>query len=325
MKFWRTKIGGAWLATVALSASQIASAEGFTAIDMFFVGGQMQSGEYQGQALIHALKTAKEDSVPVIFYPGLGLSSYIWLATPDGREGWAQLFARELGESYVFDPVETGPSGMSVRPIRDGSVTADRFNEWEPDAVWPFFGFGAEPGQPYNGAQFPVESIDQLHASYSLRLGGLGRASGSVPGSGVGSANYDALLALLEKTGPSVLVGHSFAGRTLYPLGREHPELVKAIVAIETDGCPTQAEDIGGLADIPYLTLYGDYLDLRAQEGRMAACQTTVDLINATGGRASLWYLPEQGLSGNSHNMMQDRNSAVLADRVLDWLQEVSP
>jgi len=35
--------------------------------------------------------------------PGAGLSSSIYLGTPDGREGWAQYFARHGHPVYAVD------------------------------------------------------------------------------------------------------------------------------------------------------------------------------------------------------------------------------
>ncbi|MEV0006017.1 hypothetical protein AB0H28_27540 [Micromonospora sp. NPDC050980] len=73
-----------------------------TASGYFFVGGQQatdDSGDrtstiWTGQAMVHQLVPADADKPPVIMMPGLGLSSSIFLTTPDGRVGWAQQAAR---------------------------------------------------------------------------------------------------------------------------------------------------------------------------------------------------------------------------------------
>src|ERR1700689_3798502 len=58
--------------------------------------------------------------------------------------------------------------------------------------------------------------------------------------------NRDALIALLEKIGPSILLTHSQAGAFGWPVADARPDLVKAIVAIEPNGPPFyQVEFIG--------------------------------------------------------------------------------
>src|SRR5205085_10264838 len=50
--------------------------------------------------------------------------------------------------------------------------------------------------------------------------------------------NRDALLALLEKIGPAILLTHSQSGAFGWPVADARPELVKAIVAVEPNGPP---------------------------------------------------------------------------------------
>jgi len=42
--------------------------------------------------------------------------------------------------------------------------------------------------------------------------------------------------------------------------------------------------------------------------------------IQAAGGRVDILHLPEAGLRGNSHMLMQDRNNAEVADLILKWI-----
>ena len=41
---------------------------------------------------------------------------------------------------------------------------------------------------------------------------------------------------------------------------------------------------------------------------------------NAAGGKAELLVLPDIGIKGNSHMLMQDDNSLDIADILLDWI-----
>ena len=46
--------------------------------------------------------------------PGMGLTSYLYLGTPDGRDGWAPLFAKAGYPVYVFDEPNNAVSGFDV-------------------------------------------------------------------------------------------------------------------------------------------------------------------------------------------------------------------
>ena len=48
--------------------------------------------------------------------PGMGLTSYLYLATPDGRDGWAQILAKAGHPVYVFDDPNNAISGFDVSP-----------------------------------------------------------------------------------------------------------------------------------------------------------------------------------------------------------------
>ena len=41
---------------------------------------------------------------------------------------------------------------------------------------------------------------------------------------------------------------------------------------------------------------------------------------NAAGGKAELLVLPDIGIKGNTHMLMQDDNSLDIADILLDWI-----
>ena len=44
--------------------------------------------------------------------------------------------------------------------------------------------------------------------------------------------------------------------------------------------------------------------------------------MNAAGGNAKMLHLPAQGLRGNSHMMMMDKNNLRVADLLIDWIKE---
>jgi hypothetical protein len=53
-----------------------------------------------------------------------------------------------------------------------------------------------------------------------------------------------------------------------------------------------------------------------------ATCNTFVEQLNKAGGDATMMHLPALGIRGNSHMLMQDKNSDQLAELVLDWLDK---
>jgi hypothetical protein len=44
--------------------------------------------------------------------------------------------------------------------------------------------------------------------------------------------------------------------------------------------------------------------------------------VTTDGGKARMTYLPDLGIRGNSHMIMQDRNNLRVADLILKWIDE---
>jgi hypothetical protein len=74
--------------------------------------------------------------------------------------------------------------------------------------------------------------------------------------------------------------------------------------------------------------IFGDHLDDAAPGGivnwqtSFDGCQDFVDRINEAGGDAQMMHLPQLGIQGNSHMLMQDRNNLEVADLIIEWLDE---
>ena len=76
---------------------------------------------------------------------------------------------------------------------------------------------------------------------------------------------------------------------------------------------------------MPILVLFGDYVDLSPRWApRLKACREFVAAANKAGGKAELVLLPEIGIKGSSHMLMQDRNSLQIADLLLAWIDKHS-
>jgi len=58
--------------------------------------------------------------------------------------------------------------------------------------------------------------------------------------------NRDALVALLDKIGPAILLTHSQSGAMGWPVADQRPKLVKAVVAVEPSGPPVHDVEMLG-------------------------------------------------------------------------------
>lgn len=316
---------------------------------VFYVGGTRVDSPYSderdaafptsgrstvaGQAKITYLIPEQVTGGPIVLIPGFGLSSSIYMATPDGREGWAQYFARRGFPVYVMDLPDRSTSGFAVDAI-NGCILEDpafpctdttRLGKTSLEQPWSVWGFGPGFGERYPDSRFPSlplqqNYIEQLGASFEVFTGS-GNMGRGQPGGGAAGI---ALQALLERIGPSVLVLHSAAGATGFGVARLNPALSLALVSIETTACPDlQSEASGSMRDIPFLGIYGDYVAKRTSgghPGRYAACKAFAE-SDVRRAPATFIDLPgDLGVHGNSHLMMQDDNSETLAGMIADWI-----
>jgi pimeloyl-ACP methyl ester carboxylesterase len=198
-------------------------------------GRQVMSGQLYAEFQIPSKRT---HPWPIVLIHGGNQSGTNFTGTPDGREGWAQFFLRQGYAVYVVDQPGRGRAAYEVdhygpaRPVslentQKFFVAPERYDLW-PQAhlhtQWPGRG---EPGDPvfdqFYAAQVP--SIQNFALQQEL--------------------NRDAILALLEKIGPSILLTHSQSGSFGWPVADARPDLVKAILAVEPNGPPFFDTEIG--------------------------------------------------------------------------------
>jgi pimeloyl-ACP methyl ester carboxylesterase len=303
--------------------------------------------------VVHVQPATATGKTPVVMVPGLGLSPYIYRTTPDGRRGWMEYFAEAGHPVYVFNPPRNvGSGGVDTAALRKSDSAS--LSRWSLERAWPTWGFGPEVGEPYEDVRYPVESVAQLVASFpayvSTGRGGGGRRGVDRGGRQSGDRNSTsvdptatgtqaeptaggggrrvappretaALEALLEHVGPAVLLVHSAGGGSGFAAARTVPNLVERIVAVEPVGCPTDPQTVAAMGGgAPFLGIYGDYVAARGQTGRRAACRTTVDLAGETSAASALLSLPDEGITGNTHLMMQGDNNGAIADRIVAWI-----
>ena len=230
--------------------------------------------------------------------------------TPDGREGWDQIFVRAGYSVYVVDATYRGRSpisAQSINAVRQGSaapatlpnlLTCDK--ELAVDAT---------PGFRLRGSNFPEEAMEQYLAQlvpdwfFSVY-------NGPAP-------NSAALIDLLERIGPSVVLAHSQGGLSVYPTLKARPDLFQAYVAVEALGsCTAITPDYP--TSVPILAMSGDpiYPGVPPPFGIENCKQVAQTHENLT-----VDYLPEHGILGNSHMMMMDRNNVQIARRIMEWIE----
>ncbi|MGD0025660.1 MAG: alpha/beta hydrolase [Xanthobacteraceae bacterium] len=230
----------------------------------FFVGGKIdtsiEGSPMVGQMYVeYMVPQRRRHPYPVVMVHGGNQTGTNFTGTPDGREGWAQYFVRRGYAVYVVDQVARGRAAYWSQvygplPASRLDFVEQRFVAPERFSLWPqahlhnqFPGVGT-PGDPdfdqFYAAQFP--SIPSFPQQQEL--------------------NRNALVALLDKIGPAILLTHSQSGAFGWPVADARPNLVKAIVAVEPSGPPVHdIEDLGapnwfkdaerlkisGLGDIP--------------------------------------------------------------------------
>jgi len=168
---------------------------------------------------------------PIVMVHGGTMSGINFTGTPDGREGWAQHFVREGYAVYVVDQPGRGRSGYLAEaygPARnvDRDNAPRRFVAQEKYKLWP---------QAHLHTQWPGSGEPEDPAALQLAQSQLPAIEDFTMQQVL---NRDALLALLDRIGPAILLVHSQAGAFGWPVADAKPDLVKAVLAIEPNGPP---------------------------------------------------------------------------------------
>ena len=191
-------------------------------------GRKVMSGQLYAEFQIPA---GQSHPWPIVMVHGGAQSGTNFTGTPDGREGWAQFFLRQGYAIYVVDQPGRGraayqadlygaAAGLNLETTQRQFAAPEQFKRWPQARLhtqWPGRG---EPGDPV---------FDQFYASQMPSIQDFTLQQ---------ELNRDAILALLEKIGPSILLTHSQSGAFGWPVADARPELVKAILAVEPNGPP---------------------------------------------------------------------------------------
>ena len=272
--------------------------------------------------------------LPIVMLHGAFQSGRSWETTPDGREGFQNIFLRRGYSTYLVDQPRRGRAGNStvattIEPTPYDQLFFDQFRIGK----WPNY---------FDNVQFSRDpaALDQFLRSVT-------------PNTGPYDAKVisDAMSALFTKTGPGILFTHSQAGGPGWLTAIKNPN-VKGIVALEPGSgfifpegeVPAEMPSAAGtlkaeavpvadfekLTRLPIVIYYGDNFPTeptteRGQDNwrvRLAMAKLWVETVNKHGGDAALVHLPEIGIKGGTHFLMSDQNNVEIADQISKFLAD---
>ena len=276
----------------------------------------------------------KARKYPLVLWHGIGQFSKTFETTPDGREGYQNIFLRNNYSVYLIDQPRRGNAGRStvtatINPIPDEQQWFDVFRV----GVWPNY---------FDGVQFArdTETLNQYFRSMTPSIGAIDI-----------EVNTDAVSSLFTKIGEGILVTHSHSGGMgwktavknsnikaivsyepgsgfLFPEGELPAPIASSAGSLEAIGITMK--DFMLLTKIPIVIYYGDNIPENPSpnpgadgwRARLAMARKWGDTVNKYGGDVTVVHLPEVGLKGNTHFPFSDLNNIQVADLMNKWLKE---
>ena len=321
----------------------------------FFAGGTLIVGS-DGDTF-HGDSTFVEFDIPhnprtypMVMWHWGGQSSKTWESTPDGRDGYEQIFARYGYSTYVIDQARRGKAGRTTVgttipdavPSESSTFNIFRLGTWVPPATPNFF----------PNVQFPkgIPNIDQY---WFQQTPSTGPEAIDEPTRVLQATD---VVNIFQKIGPGILLTHSNSGQYGWTTGILGKGLVKAIVAYEPAAFAFPSNDLPGdiptqnasvqaitapqvytpaqfqnLTQMPIQIIYGDNIDFNTPSQILGVelwrvvvqrAQQFVDTVNRHGGHAEILYLPQAGLRGNTHFAFSDKNNLAVAGLLAQYLHD---
>jgi pimeloyl-ACP methyl ester carboxylesterase len=238
----------ALIASLALASSALAQEPlAIAKQGYFFVGGKYSAvGDKQvmnGQIYVeYQIPKKRTQPYPLVIVPGAAQTATNFNGTADGREGWTQHFLRRGYAVYIVE--QPGRARSAYQPDSDGPQAfpqllnvQQRFTAPEKYTLWPQARLHAQwPGTGMAGDAV----FDQFFASQVpfVQKPEVTQAE-----------NRDALVALIDKLGPIVLMTHSQSGAYGWEAVDQRPNLVKALVGVEPSAPPVHDIEFLGAPD----------------------------------------------------------------------------
>ncbi|QGY48195.1 alpha/beta hydrolase [Maribellus comscasis] len=277
---------------------------------------------------------AETHKYPLVMWHGIGQFSKTWETTPDGRDGFQNIFLKKKYSVYLLDQPRRGNAARSmaegtVTPTPDEQFWFNTFRVGE----WPDF---------FPGVQFPKDT-EALNQYFRQMVPNIGPIDYDV--------NVNAVSALFDKIGEGILVTHSHAGGMGWLTAIKNGN-IKAVVSYEPGSgfvfpegeVPDPIENSAGplvatgvsmnefmkLTEIPIVIYYGDFIPEKPDpnpgtdgwRARLKMARLWRDAVNRHGGDVTVIHLPEIGIKGNTHFPFSDLNNVEIADLMEEWIKE---
>lgn len=272
--------------------------------------------------------------LPLIFWHGIGQFSKTWETTPDGREGFQNIFLRRGFGVYLINQPRRGNAGRSTVPATINPVPDEQ--EWFGTfrlGIWPDY---------FEGVQFDKseETLNQYFRQITPNIGAFDTQVITYASS-----------ELFHKIGDGILVTHSHSGGFgwltaikndkiraiasyepgsgfVFPEGEVPPAIPSSAGALEASSIPMS--DFMKLTKIPIIIYYGDFIPEQLSDNpgadgwraRLEMAKLWRDVVNKYGGDVTVVHLPEIGIYGNTHFPFSDLNNIEIADLLSGWLKE---
>ena len=274
----------------------------------------------------------KPRKYPLVMWHGFGQFSKTWETTPDGREGYQNIFLRRGFSVYVLDQPRRGDASRSlaeatIKPTPDEQNWFQAFRI----GIWPNY---------FPGVQFSrdPEALNQYFRQMAPNIGPFDMEVVTEAGS-----------KLLDRIGPAILVTHSQGGgpgwvtaiknpkvrgivayepgsNFVFPIGEVPRPQPSSSGALEAVGIPLA--DFEKLTRIPIVIYYGDNIPkepdanpgIDGWRARLAMARLWRDAVNRRGGDVTVVHLPEIGVRGNTHFPFSDLNNLEIADLMSKFL-----
>ena len=273
-----------------------------------------------------------DKKLPMVFLHGYGQSRMGWMTTPDGREGWSDIFLKKGYSVFLVDQPRRGEAGQT-------SVNGTISNEPSDQTWYTQFRIGTYINNSFTfneNSQFPQgsENLDQFFRQMTPDT-----AMDSI----AGDQNIDitvvakAIAAVIDKVysmtnKKSILFTHSQGGMPGWETAR-YTDNIASIIAIEPGMGPTVGSDQYNTLvqkKIPIAFYYGDYIGENYTSVPAAAMWTMMrqsaytfsENYNEDGVKCTVYDLPNEGIYGNDHMMFQDLNNDVIADHIEKWIED---
>lgn len=278
----------------------------------------------------------KARKMPLVFLHGAGQSKKTWESTPDGREGFQNIFLRRKFSVYLLDQPRRGEAGRSMVETTIKPTADEQF--W-----FTQFRLGIYPDY-FPNVQFPKDeaSLEQFYRQMTPNTGPFDT-----------KVITEATSLLFDKNGDGILVTHSQGGGPGWLTAIKNDK-VKAVIAYEPysgfvfpegelplpiksnglfgelKGVEIPLSDFNKLTKIPIVIYYGDNIADKPTEvwnkdhwrSGLEMARLWAATINRHGGDATVIHLPEIGIKGNTHFPFSDLNNIEVADELSKWLKQ---